>query len=100
MYDTHMSTPGNTANLGTAHSNIQTAQRGPSPGWNRTYNALVSILPRQHSNPLCQPGIKYAYGNTVKILFTERQSAGTYFLILVLNLRSVCGVAPGPCFYS
>ena len=30
MYDTHMSTPGNTAKLGTAHSNIQTAQRGPS----------------------------------------------------------------------
>ena len=30
MYDTHMSTPGNTAKLRTAHSNIQTAQRGPS----------------------------------------------------------------------
>ena len=26
----YMSTPGNTAKLGTAHSNIQTAQRGPS----------------------------------------------------------------------
>ena len=30
MYDTHMSTPGNTAKLGARHSNIQTAQRGPS----------------------------------------------------------------------
>ena len=30
MYDTYMSTPGNTAKLTTAHSNIQTAQRGPS----------------------------------------------------------------------
>ena len=30
MYDTYMSTPGNTAEQGTAHSNIQTAQRGPS----------------------------------------------------------------------
>ena len=30
MYDTYISTPGNTAKLGTAHSNIQTAQRGPS----------------------------------------------------------------------
>ena len=30
MYDAYMSTPGNTAKLGTAHSNIQTAQRGPS----------------------------------------------------------------------
>ena len=30
MYDTDMSTPSNTAKLGTAHSNIQTAQRGPS----------------------------------------------------------------------
>ena len=30
MYDTCMSTPGNTAKIGAAHSNIQTAQRGPS----------------------------------------------------------------------
>ena len=30
MYDTHMSTPGNTAKLGTAHINIQTAQSNPS----------------------------------------------------------------------
>ena len=30
IYDTHMSTPGNTSKLGTAHSNIQTAQRVPS----------------------------------------------------------------------
>ena len=30
MYDTHMSTPSNTAKLGTAHSNIQTAQSNPS----------------------------------------------------------------------
>ena len=30
MYDIYMSTPGNTAKLGATHSNIQTAQRGPS----------------------------------------------------------------------
>ena len=30
MYDTHMSTPGNTAMLEAAHSNIQTAQNSPS----------------------------------------------------------------------
>ena len=30
MYDTYMSTPGNTATLGATHSNIQTAQRGRS----------------------------------------------------------------------
>ena len=30
MHDTYMSTPGNTAKLGATHSNIQTAQRGPS----------------------------------------------------------------------
>ena len=30
MYDTHMSTPGNTAKPRATHSNIQTAQRGPS----------------------------------------------------------------------
>ena len=38
MYDTYMSTPGNTAKLGTAHSNIQTAQSSV-PGLERTYNA-------------------------------------------------------------
>ena len=30
MYDTHMSTPGNTAKLGATHSSVQAAQRGPS----------------------------------------------------------------------
>ena len=30
MYDTYMSTPGNTAKPRAIHSNIQTAQRGPS----------------------------------------------------------------------
>ena len=30
MYDTRMITPGNTAKLGTEHSNIQTAQSNPS----------------------------------------------------------------------
>ena len=30
MYDTHMSTPGNIAKLGTAHRNIQIAQSNPS----------------------------------------------------------------------
>ena len=30
MYDTHISTSGNTAKLGTTHSNIQTAQNNPS----------------------------------------------------------------------
>ena len=30
MYDTCMSTPGNTAKLGATHSSIETAQRGPS----------------------------------------------------------------------
>ena len=30
MYDTYMNISGNTAKLGTAQSNIQTAQRGPS----------------------------------------------------------------------
>ena len=29
MYDTHMSTPCNTAKLGATHSNIQTAQSSP-----------------------------------------------------------------------
>ena len=58
MYDTHMSTPGNTAKLGTAHSNIQTAQRGTSLVESEPAMHLSAYLPSQHSNPLCQPGIK------------------------------------------
>ena len=50
MYDTHMSTPGNTVKLGTAHSNIQTAQRGPSlvgsePTMHQSAYYRVSTLP-------------------------------------------------------
>ena len=45
-----MSTPGNTAKPGTAHSNIQTAQRGPSlvgsePAMHYSAYYRVSILP-------------------------------------------------------
>ena len=41
MYDAYMSTPGNTAKLGTAHSNIQTAQSVPS---------LVGSEPTMHES--------------------------------------------------
>ena len=63
MYDVHMSTPGNTAKLGATHSNIQTAQRGPS---------LVGSEPTMHYSqhttetapyPLCQPGIEIKFNN-------------------------------------
>ena len=58
MYDKHMSTPGNTAKLGTAHSNIQTAQRGPflvgsEPAMHYSAYYQVSILstmPARQSN--------------------------------------------------
>ena len=43
MYDTHMST-GNTAKLGATDSTKRYV-----PGWERTYNALVSTLLSQHS---------------------------------------------------
>ena len=33
MYDTHMSTPGNTAKLGARHSNIQTVQHKEVRPW-------------------------------------------------------------------
>ena len=35
------------------------------PGWDWTYNALVSILLSQHSNPLCQPGIVVGCNNNI-----------------------------------
>ena len=51
MYDTHMSTPGNTAKLGTAHSDIQTAQSNPSlVGSERTmhYSAYYRVSTLTH----------------------------------------------------
>ena len=41
MYDTHMSTPGNTAKVGTAHSNIQTGQH-------KEVHPLVGSEPTMH----------------------------------------------------
>ena len=58
-YDTHMSTPGNTAKPLKSHTQQHTDSTKKSvPGWERTYNALVSTPLSQHSNTLCQPGIK------------------------------------------
>ena len=56
MYDTYMSTPGNTMKLRAMHSNIQAAQNNPSlvgsePTSQHTLSQLI--------NPLCQPDIKY-----------------------------------------
>ena len=51
MYDTYMSTPGNTAKLGATHSNIQTAQKGLSPVESEPIaNALVSTPVSHHSS--------------------------------------------------
>ena len=43
MYDTYMSTPGNTAKLGATQQHTDSTKRSV-PGWERTYNALVSLL--------------------------------------------------------
>ena len=49
----NMSAPGNTAKLGTAHSNIQTAQSSPSlVGSEPTMHSLVSILLSKRINPV------------------------------------------------
>ena len=53
-----MSTPGNTAKLGTAHSNIQTPQSCLSLVKIKPTMPLVSILLSQRINPPCQPGMK------------------------------------------
>ena len=52
-----MSTPSNTAKLGTIHSNIQTVQSCPSLDRSELTMQLVSTLLSQRINPLCQPGI-------------------------------------------
>ena len=57
MYDTHMSTPGNTAKLGATHSNIQTAQRGPCPWLGANLQCISKHTTESSLFPLCQPGI-------------------------------------------
>ena len=58
MYDTYMSTPGNTVKLGTAHNNIQTAQSSPTlVGIEHTKNVLISTPLSQRISTLCQSGI-------------------------------------------
>ena len=48
MYDTYMSTPGNTAKLGATQQHTDCTKRSV-PGWERTCNALVSTQLSQHS---------------------------------------------------
>ena len=73
MYDTHMSTPGNTAHTATCK------QHKVIPSLERTYNALVFILPSQHSNLLCQPGMKREWktkGSSKNFLWASRLWVG------------------------
>ena len=49
MYDTHMSTSGNTAKPWTHTQQHTDSTKLSVPGWERTYNALVSTPLSQHS---------------------------------------------------
>ena len=80
-----MSTPDNTAQVGTAHSNILTAQSCTYvPGWDRTYNALVRILLSQRTSPQCQPGIcqrfweGFLVGDVTALIFANIGKIITY----------------------
>ena len=55
---TYLSTPGNTAKLGTAHSNIYRQHKVVRPWLERIYNALVSTLLSQAISTLCQSLVK------------------------------------------
>ena len=63
MYDTYMSTPGKTAKLGATHSNIQTAQRGPS---------LVGSEPTMHKSATLPTMLaRLSPSSTHKIVFIK-----------------------------
>ena len=55
-----MSTPGNTAKLGATHSNIQTAQRGPSltPWLGANLQCISQHTTESALYSLCQPGMR------------------------------------------
>ena len=76
MYDTYKSTPGNTSKLGTAHSNIQTAQSCPSlVGSEPTMQYIFRILLSQHINPPSQPGMNLLYRQSFLLIesFQKRE---------------------------
>ena len=51
----YMSTLGNTAKLGSTHTETYRQHKVVRPWWERTYNVLVSTPLSQRINPLCQP---------------------------------------------
>ena len=89
-----MCTPGNKAKPRAIHSNIQTVQSSPVPGWERTYNALVSTPLSQHSNSLCQPDIKFLGTLTGKSVASETSFESTtdfIFILFVPNHAAING---------
>ena len=74
-----MSTPGNTAKLGTAHSNIQTAQRGPS---------LVGSEPTMHSSAhywVSALSTVPAWHKIISILYYNIYNIILYYTLILYN---------------
>ena len=74
MYDTYMSTPGNSAKLGaTRTQQLTDSTKRSILGWERTYNALVSILMSQHSIHYASLGMEVInlnnFGYNVRVIF-------------------------------
>ena len=96
MYDTYMSTPGNTAKLGATHSNIQTAQSrtslvGSEPSMHQSAHKLS-----QRITTLCQPGIVGTHINKVYELkkmnsfHTLKHSVHTHYIKYNALIHSFC----------
>ena len=84
-----MSATGNVVKLGTAHSNIQTAQSCPSLVGNETYTALARILLSQRVIPTCQLYKKQGLMilDPIHLRFSQNSSVSKHiFLKLILEV--------------
>ena len=90
-----MSTPAPGNSEAKSHAQQHTDSTKKSvPGWEQTYNALVSTPLSQHSYPLCQPGIMERSEETKSILcelnsnkFKKRPSFSAEMIHYSLELR-------------
>ena len=69
MYDTYMSTPGNTAKLGGTHSNIYRQHKEVRPWLGANLQCISQHETESTLYPLCQPGIN----RMIKISFLKKE---------------------------
>ena len=92
-----MSTPGNTAKLGTVHSNIQTAQRGPSlVGSEPAQRGFMGTIAYDYSRSIAEHSVnRRTFGQSPKIVGDRRRSTEAYRRVMSTWLSMMVCIAEG-----